>query len=1073
MVKEDKLMKKLSVLAGIAAVFCVSCQQEIEVSVDGLKTISSIEAIISEAPRTKARIGDGYKYDWDYSEEIGVFADSGAPVLFSKSGNDNIFYSADSQSVSGSQFYGYYPYRTITQDPENPMLLHFAGILFETGKDPYFQLPMVAKSDGSSLSFRHTCGILHFTITGTQTLTSIYLTANGDEPIIGSATIDLSESTPVLKREYSAYSSTNAQFFWNHIQLSKEEPLDVWYLLPPMTLKRGFTITIGYEGGNGVTKSTDKAVTISRATVTSFALLDMDELIEEAEAQDGSEREALIALYNATDGPNWVNNTNWCSDKPLNEWYGVTADGNDHVGSLYLEDNALVGPIPAEFSKLVNLKDLRITQTNGHITNIDPVFDISGLTTLIYGVGRYWSLDEYESVRERMLSIPSGIGKLKNLRSLTVIGIKEDLPEELFNLELLQHLNLEIMQTGKPLPTGFGKLQNLRILGIGGLTELDVPGANPVCGTLPDDFYDLKHLAHLSIVGTAIGGELSPRIGELQELEEINLQLNKFSGPLPAELTTLSLIEKNPGIGLWLANNNFSGKVPEAFRTWKPWQLQWGYIVNENRLDFSEVMPSIPDFEVRSISGENISSAVVSDHELTLLFQWASWCPWSPSVIAGLKNLYPQYKDKGLEVVSYSYEDAETVRSFATENGFPWPTFANCKGAGQDNYPLGIEMYPLNSFPSLTIFDSSGRLVYYQFGSEDGWKDFIQDRLDQSSSGPYESTDYSADGTVHTLQTASRGAGIDIVLMGDAFSDRLIADGSYAARMQQAADVFFSEEPYRSYRDCFNVYYVDVVSKNERWNKDTALGTWFGEGTAVGGNDAKVLGYARKAVPDSRMDDAALIVVINRDYYAGTCYMYNSPGGDYGRGLSISYFPANSYAPTFSSLVSHEAGGHGFAKLGDEYYYVENGTIPEDMIASARASEPYGWWKNVDFTSDPSEVKWAAFIADSRYVAERIGVYQGAYTYPYGAWRPTRNSIMSNNSGGFNAPSRYAIWYRINKLAFGSAGSYEDFVSYDAVNRTPSAVRRKAMSGRPGKEFEPLAPPVVVSKDWRQLVSKR
>ena len=64
--------------------------------------------------------------------------------------------------------------------------------------------------------------------------------------------------------------------------------------------------------------------------------------------------------------------------------------------------------------------------------------------------------------------------------------------------------------------------------------------------------------------------------------------------------------------------------------------------------------------------------------------------------------------------------------------------------------------------------------------------------------------------------------------MGDGYSDRLIADGTYASVMQRATEAFFSEEPYKSFRDCFNVYYVDVVSKNERYTAETALDTWYG-----------------------------------------------------------------------------------------------------------------------------------------------------------------------------------------------------------------------------------------------------
>ena len=431
--------------------------------------------------------------------------------------------------------------------------------------------------------------------------------------------------------------------------------------------------------------------------------------------------------------------------------------------------------------------------------------------------------------------------------------------------------------------------------------------------------------------------------------------------------------------------------------------------------------------------------------------------------------MYPAYKDKGLEVLGYSAEEESLVRAFAENYGFTWPTFVNGFDSEGNTPPIGIEYYPVNLIPCVTIFDKTGQLVYYQFGAGDEWVSFVENYLG-AVNDLYESSDYSADGTVHTLQTATSGNGIDIVLMGDGYSDRLIADGTYASVMQRAADAFFSEEPYKSFRDCFNVYYVDVVSKNERYTAETALSTWYGTGTAVGGDNAKVIEYARKAVADNRMDDATVIVMMNRDYYAGTCYMYSVADGDYGRGLSISYFPVSSFETTFSGLVSHEAGGHGFGKLADEYYYASNGTIPQDKIDEYSATAAYGWWRNGDFTSAPAAVKWSAFLNDDRYSAEGLGVYEGAFTYIYGAWRPTRNSIMNNNTEGFNAPSRYAIWYRIGKLANGAGwnGTYEDFVAWDAINRTSAShAPRKAQQNYVEKNFQPLAPPVVIHHSWR------
>ena len=344
----------------------------------------------------------------------------------------------------------------------------------------------------------------------------------------------------------------------------------------------------------------------------------------------------------------------------------------------------------------------------------------------------------------------------------------------------------------------------------------------------------------------------------------------------------------------------------------------------------------------------------------------------------------------------------------------------------------------------------------------------------------YISTDYSSDGTVHTVQTATVGNGANVVLMGDAFSDRQIADGTYNNVMQKAVNALFSEEPYKSNKDYFNVYIIDAVSMTEGYEHGgQVFSTGHGDGTYVYGNDNKVFEYAQKALTVEQMDDALIIVMMNEDAYAGTCFMYYPNSGDYGRGPSIAYFPTSSDTDTFNGLVSHEAGGHGFAKLGDEYAYEYMGAIPYGEMESTKQMEPYGWYKNVDFTPDPTQVKWSKFLSDERYANEGLGCFEGGLTYWSGVWRPTDYSIMRYNTGGFNAPSREAIWYRIHKLAYGEDWeyNYEDFVAYDAINRTPAAQAAsrakvaKAAAARKGKPFQPLHEPVIINRSWKDAVN--
>ena len=384
----------------------------------------------------------------------------------------------------------------------------------------------------------------------------------------------------------------------------------------------------------------------------------------------------------------------------------------------------------------------------------------------------------------------------------------------------------------------------------------------------------------------------------------------------------------------------------------------------------------------------------------------------------------------------------------------------------------------MSDFPNLKIYVPEQSLSLYQNNA--GWspfrKYFVGYKYDDlpEDSDFYISSDFSNDGKVTTLQSATEGKGINIVLMGDAYSDRQIADGTYGADMKYIYDNLFTEEPYKSFKEYFNVYSVNVVSATEGYEHEGAtLGGYFGDGTLVGGNDSKCFEYAAKAVGEQNMDETLVVVAMNSNNYAGTCYMYNpsSTTGTYGSGASVAYFPKGGDKETFARLLHHEACGHGFAKLADEYAYESMGAVPSDYASQIQTQQSsWGWWKNVDFTGDVSSVRWNAFTNDSRYANEGLGAFEGGLTYWTGVWRPTENSIMRDNTGGFNAPSREAIYCRIHKLAYGDSWnySYEDFVTYDEINRKASSSSAPRRSSGRQTRWEPLHPPVVVGKSWKE-----
>lgn len=360
------------------------------------------------------------------------------------------------------------------------------------------------------------------------------------------------------------------------------------------------------------------------------------------------------------------------------------------------------------------------------------------------------------------------------------------------------------------------------------------------------------------------------------------------------------------------------------------------------------------------------------------------------------------------------------------------------------------------------------------------WSSMIEGyKFDNIPNDCYLSTDYSLHLLVDTLQTATAGNGIDIVFIGDAYSDRQIADSTYYNDLKYLYENLFTEEPYKSYKEMFNVLIVNVVSPTEGYEHgSTALGGFFGDGTYVGGNDLAVIEYAKHAISEEQLDESMIVVAMNSNRYAGTCYMYypEYSNNDYGAGLSISYFPKGGNAETFAQLLHHEALGHGFAKLEDEYAYESNGQVPVSTVDLHKEQQTnWGWWKNIDFTNDSTTIRWSRLLLDERYHYDGLGAFEGGLTYWTGVWRPTENSIMRDNTGGFNAPSREAIYYRIHKLAYGENWEYdyEKFVEWDAKNRKMAESPLPLPSRDKIENYIPTHPPVIKQMSWREAVEQK
>ena len=311
------------------------------------------------------------------------------------------------------------------------------------------------------------------------------------------------------------------------------------------------------------------------------------------------DRDALVALYNATGGPDWTRNDNWLSSESLDDWYGVVADSAGRVTGLRLRDNGLAGTLPAELGDLAELRFLQLPQ--------------NGLTG----------------------AIPSELGKLGRLGALWLSdnALTGPLPPELAELDSLRGLWVGDNELEGVVPTGFKDLQPLffdfdgndrlclpatrdfvdwvegllyfagswcgevdrevlRILydatdgedwnssegwfkgndlsgwhgvetdTVGRLSGLDL-GGNGLSGRLPPELGGLVSMVTLDVSANSLAGRLPEELGSLANLATLNLSGNDFSGPLPLSLRNTAIedlryentrlcVPDDPGFRLWL-----------------------------------------------------------------------------------------------------------------------------------------------------------------------------------------------------------------------------------------------------------------------------------------------------------------------------------------------------------------------------------------------------------------------------------------------------------------------------------------------------------------------------------------
>lgn len=939
-----------------------------------------------------------------------------------------------------SNSYAIYPYVQSTTINTNgaisfelPATQLYAENSFGSGANT--MVAVAENSDDNTLYFKNACGYLKLRLYGDASVKSIAIKGNKKEKLAGLATITSTYGgTPSVAMNSKATTVITLDC-GEGVKLSTDvnNPTTFWIVVPPTTFEEGFTMSVTDVDGKVFEKATKKEFAIKRNNIQPMAVLKAEfKATKPANNEiwytttDGKQLDLKEGRFGATIK----------SHKQRDDMWVITFDGNLSVLGV---EGAWNGAFDTKSTlKSVVLPD-SITRICAYSFYNCPALESVVLPANLQTIGA----QSFFAAKLTTINIPASVTSIENKAfyqsSLTTINVFATTPPSLTNqavfpstaIAYVPEESIEAYDDHE-----YWSYFTIRALPeelLGGGSEGDNSGSGE--GGDSGDGGDDNEGGD-----SGDGGEPTP--GE----------------PVVPPTTTGSEMRytTTDGNPLSLRTAYFNSTIASHKQQGDEWVVTFNSPLTEIGINGY----STGAFEYCT----TLKSITIPD-SVTTLYKYAFY---------GCTNLESVTLSANLEQIDYqSFFDCTSLTEItipASVNYLGGSAFYGCSNLSTvtclattpptlgdaDVFPKGVTIRVPDSAYAEYVMNTSWRVYTIVKLSGEGGGQTTYEPNDPN----YTSSDYSANGKYVALQTASEGNGIDIVLMGDGYSDRQIASGRYEADMRKAMEAFFSKEPYTSFRHLFNVYMVNLVSKREGCSNDYTYGETAlnckvkSDGVSIDGDTGDVYSYAKEIFGEQsytyndgpRIDESTLIVIMNSNVYAGVCYMsspkYNTTK-NYGNGGTLSFFSLCGDDALFANLLIHEACGHGFAKLGDEYFSSGGGIINNNGYYGMKDFEQWGWFKNVDATIGDAlteeTIKWKHFLNDPSY-SGLVGIYEGALGFATNAYRPTDDSIMQHvrgSNGEFNAPSREAIYLRIHKLAYGNSWQYdyEKFVEWDAKNR--------------------------------------
>lgn len=902
---------------------------------------------------------------------------------------------------------------------------------YVSGNIPLGAYPMLGIYGDETFSFRNLCSVLKVPMFGDATVKSITFTPNNaGVKASGKAVINVNST----QLEMDDNSKPSVKLDCPDVKLSAQ-PTDFHFVVPAQIYPGGFTLTIATDKGD-VVKTLKSDITLNRSVLYPIEAFECKiDSKENIIFEDANFKAYLVANFD-TDGDGEISKE---------EALAIT---KIIVGTKDIESLAGI-------EHMANLTELRCEgpwsffepeeDPEGKLKTLDVSKNVN-LTILYCGFNQLTSLDVTNNPKIEQLRCAGN-----NLNSLDVSKNTELIEFEAYinrlssidvsnnpELEYIDLTNNQIksidVSNNKSLRSFFIDMNLLTELNPSNNLELDWIRCSDNKLTSIDVTNNQK-LTTLNISGNSI---VKIDLGNNPDLEYLNCEKNKIS---ELELSNNKKLES-----LNVNDNNLTSLTVNCCPEIETLEANNNLI---KEMDISE-LTSLFDFYC---SGNPLETLYVFDGQIDALFK--KEIPSTTKIV--VKGTEPGEDEVFtvtptlFDIDGYEQDITMTVTANISYSLDSQPEWISKKSDNSGVYTFTVSA-------NTTSSSRSGEIIFKNVNNS-----FLTVTVKQGIR-TYTSSDYSQDGQVTRIHSATVGKGIDVVFVGDAFADK--DQDLFNKYVELGKEAFFTEEPFKSTKDRFNIYRIGSVSKNgiiTQEGGDTKFSAQFGDGTYISGDHDAVFRFVQDKMPSVNLKKTIVFVIVNKAKYAGTCWMFSDS-------KAVCYVPLCRDETDYAQTLRHEGCGHGFGKLADEYFYDSMGRIPDDKVSELKKWKgfAYGFYENVDLTSDPNTILWSKFISDSRY-SGKVGVYEGGYTYPYGVYRPTDNSIMRYNTGGFNAPSREAIYKKIMKFSEGNAWTYdyETFVAFDAPARSAEAVTRAAAqcAAVDKANFIPLAPPVMVMVD--------